>query len=654
MKTDVKNPFPFYRKLLLENKILSFFAFLVLLLGGAALFITHWTITRHMSAIIVDQAMDAVQPWREQLSEVDPDSPEILLILNQAIEHEALISFMVFTAPEGQVLGQAGNLSLSKSFLASGSNSSSFHNDSPIMKAIPVMQSGIRRGILHIGVDIKQARRFATRVVVAVGLLMLLPVFLILVASRAVVRKAVWPLKRLTQVADEISSGNLDPVADFGVRVNCWEIKNCQRPDCKAYQNFKKQCWYVDGTPCIGYEPRFPQKLAGCRTCEVYQLHRGDEIVRLADAFKHMTNVLVESRENLVKSDDYQKRLIRNSFDGIVATDENDVITIFNRVAEELTGYSRENVIDRKSWREFFEEGLEKIMDIPLTHEKERRLRGFAPRESQVRRADGGLVDIRLAGISLFEKGLHLGRVFFFQDLREIKKLREDLILNERMAATGQAAAGISHSVRNILDGLRGGVFIFKQGKRKGDEKKVEMGWDMIERNMEIISDLVKDLLNFAKDRVPEYEECDPAELLKSVVEGAGLNSNDGVHIRIEIDEPARKVRLDRHAFHQCLTSLVRNAAEAVPYDRKSEITLGAILSNGKTVFYVRDNGEGMNPATIEKVKRGMFSTKGSKGTGLGLQVVQKIVNEHKGELKIDSKVDVGTTFRIEIPIENP
>jgi PAS domain S-box-containing protein len=547
MNLDVKRPLPLYRKLLLENKILLFFAFLIGVLGIFVLAITYG------AALLAD-------------------------------------------------------------------------------------------------VD----RRAALRVVAVVAVAMAVPVVAVLLSARLAVRRAVQPLKELTRVADEISTGNLDPRIDFGVHVNCWEIKNCGRTDCKAYMNVTHQCWYLDGTPCEGFEPRFPQKMAQCRTCEVYQAHRGDEIVQLADAFRHMTNVLKDSRENLVDSDDFQKRLIRNSFDGIVATDEHGTVAIFNRLAEDLTGRSSDDVVGKATWHDFFDPGLRAAMDQPLTWEHRRRVRGFLPRESFVRRADGTRVDVRLSGISLYARGLHVGDVFFFQDLREVKRLREDLLRSERLAATGQAAAGISHSIRNILDGLRGGAYIFKQGQRRGDPAKMDGGFAMIERNVEIISNLVRDLLNFAKDRPPEYAPQEVRALLADVVAAIGLNGEGRVRVVLDVPDGTPAVVVDGHAFHQCLANLVRNAAEAIPEDRAGTITLAARVEGPAAVFSVADDGEGMTPETIEKVRRGMYSTKGSKGTGLGLQVVQKIVGEHRGELAIDSAPGKGATFRIAVPARGP
>ena len=572
MSLQVRRTIPLYRKLLLENKILLFFALLLVLLSAAVFLAVHWTTSRIVSEIAHERAAGSLAPG------VEVDGAAVTAIDEENID------------------------------------------------------------------------RFATRAAWLAVAGMAVPGLFLFGAGRFAIRHAVRPVRELTRIADEISTGNLDPRLDFGIHVNCWEIKNCQRTDCGAYQNFSEQCWYIDGTPCEGYEPRFPQKLQGCRSCEVYQAHRGDEVVQLADAFRHMTNVLKASRADLVNSSDFQKRLIQNSFDGIVATSGDGIVTIFNRVAENLTGYSRKEVIGIKRWQDLFEARLEKIMDIPLSHEPVRRLRGFPPRESVVKRVNGERVDVHLAGVSLYESGMHIGNVFFFQDMREIKRLREDLIQSERLAAAGQAAAGISHSIRNILDGLGGGVYVYKAGKKRGDEQKMDTGWDMIERNVEIISDLVTDLLNFAKERAPEYAAIDPRDLIADVVANLGLREDGPLRIEIESDGSPDTVTLDRHAFGQCLGNLLRNATEAYEEGEEGTITVSVEGRDEMVVFTVRDDGMGMSRHTLEKIKSGMYSTKGSKGTGLGLQVVQKIVSEHHGTLTIESEEGHGSTFRIEIP----
>ena len=200
------------------------------------------------------------------------------------------------------------------------------------------------------------------------------------------------PVVRLTGLADEISQGSLDVELDFGQHVNCWEIKHCRKSECAAYENREVQCWFVDGTPCEGYEPRFPQKLGQCRQCEVYQAHRGDEIVQLADSFKHMAYKLKISQKDLKGAYNLQKHLIENSFDGIIASDMQGVILIFNRVAEQLTGFQDDEVVGKKTWRNFFYPDLLEEIHKPLLDDGSTVVQGFPPRESVIFRRDGELV----------------------------------------------------------------------------------------------------------------------------------------------------------------------------------------------------------------------------------------------------------------------
>lgn len=650
---------PFYRKLLLENKILILFGVLLILLGAAVLSVLFWSTSRGARGMVFDELASDLAPFTTELADAAAaaDVPRIEAALDQVVKKNRRIAYAVAHGAAGGAVTLAAD-SISESAvqeLSRPSGETSGTSRDPVKRAFiewefPLVAEGRAAGRLTVGVERRQIDRFAATVVAITGAAMVVPVVILFLLARIVVRRTVGGLKELIRIADRISLGDLDPRISLGVRVNCWEIKNCSRTDCEAYMNLGQQCWYIDGTPCEGYESRFPQKLQGCRKCEVYQLHRGDEIVQLADAFKHMTAVARKSRDRLVQSGRFQKQLIQNSFDGIVATDENDVITIFNHVAEELIGVSAEEVLGKRDWRAFFEDGLEKSMDLPLSHERFHRARGFAGRDTKILREDGKLVDVLLSGISLFEEGRHLGKVFFFQDLREVKRLREDLIRSERLAATGQAAAGISHSIKNILDGFVGGAYIFKQGRKNQSQGKMDMGWDMIERNMEIISSLVKDLLNFAQEREPQYQAVDPAALIEDVLANVGLAEPGRIKTNVEIIRPSSRIVLDPHAFHQCLANLVRNAVEAIPDGREGTITVRAGVKGDRAIFSVSDDGVGMSPETLEKIKGGMYSTKGSKGTGLGLLVIQKIVSEHDGTLAIESTEGRGSTFRIEIP----
>lgn len=516
---------------------------------------------------------------------------------------------------------------------------------------VPILQGTVGAGFLRIGVKTRRIDRFVGGLsllfVAGLGGLGLIGVF----AGRLFFRYATRPIVELTRLADEVSTGNLHVDFDFGLPVRCWEIKGCTREDCAAYRNTAVQCWFVDGTPCEGYEPRFPQKLVGCRTCEVYRKHKGDEIVQLYDSFRHMTHDLRTYQEELQRSNRFQRSLIHNSFDGIIATDESDTIRVFNRVAQNLTGYTEDDVVGRMTWRQIFLSELGHDLERPLFEDRSGVIFGFYRQEKTLRCKDGSTVDVRASGVTLQEEGQPVGKVFFFQDLREVKKLREELIQKERLAATGQTVAAISHSVKNILDGLRGGAHLYNRGLQRGDEAARNEGWSIVQRNIDRISALVVDLLNYAQDRKPDLAPTNPNELIEDVATSLRAKAeHQGTLIELERDETVSTWMLDAHAVHQLLMDLVSNALDATAGIAGAWVRVAVCRADDELELRVQDNGPGVPPNLVDTLFSNMISTKGSKGTGLGLLVVHKIAKEHGGRVVLDTRMAPGATFRVFLP----
>jgi PAS domain S-box-containing protein len=516
----------------------------------------------------------------------------------------------------------------------------------------PILSGTTGVGTLQVGIGVERIDRFVGRL----NLLFLAGLggltFLGMVGARIFFRYATRPIVELTRLADQVSVGDLKVDFDFGVPVQCWEIKNCGREDCAAYRDTSVQCWFVDGTPCEGYEPRFPQKLMGCRTCEVYRKHKGDEIVQLYDSFRHMTHDLQAYQEEVERSNRFQGSLIHNSFDGIIATDETDKVRIFNRIAQNLTGYTEEDVVGKMTWHEIFVSELSRDMQQPLFEDGSGVIFGFYRQEQTLRRKDGGTVDVRASGITLEEEGQHVGKVFFFQDLGEIKKLREELIQKGRLAATGQTVASISHSVKNILDGLRGGAHVYNRGVRIEDPALRKEGWVMVQRNIDRISGLVADLLNYAQDRKPALERIDPNELIADVATTLQAKAEgQGTNVEVHPDDAVSRWMLDAHAVHQLLMNLVNNALDATAGIAGGWVCVSTHLTEGDELeLRVQDNGPGVPLSLIDNLFVSVVSTKGSRGTGLGLPVVYKIAKEHGGTVVLDTEMGSGATFRVFIP----
>jgi len=238
-------------------------------------------------------------------------------------------------------------------------------------------------------------------------------------------------------------------------------------------------------------------------------------------------------------------------------------------------------------------------------------------------------------------------------DVTELRTLERELLDAERLAAVGQTVAGIAHGVKNILMGLEGGMYVVNSGLRRGDRSVINQGWEMLERNIERISNLIRDFLAFSKGRAPEVEVADPNEIAKDVValyQDAARGA--GIELRSELSPDVRNAPLDPKGIHACLTNLVSNAMDACQMSerRRCCVTVRTLEENDALIFEVADNGCGMDYEIKQKVFTTFFTTKGTKGTGLGLLETRRIVREHGGRILVDSTPNEGSVFRLVFP----
>ncbi len=238
-------------------------------------------------------------------------------------------------------------------------------------------------------------------------------------------------------------------------------------------------------------------------------------------------------------------------------------------------------------------------------------------------------------------------------DITEMKNLEREMLDAERLAAVGQTVAGLAHSIKNILMGLEGGKYIVSVGMKKNDKEMISQGWEMLERNFDKTTSLVKDFLNFAKGQLPEVQMIDPNSLVREIVDlYKGVAAQAGIELRAELRGELKKAPLDPKGIHTCLTNLVSNAIDACQMsDHKDRMVLIKTLEEkGKLIFEVDDNGRGMDCDIKRKIFTTFFTTKGGGGTGLGLLTTRKIVQEHGGMIAVQSRSGKGARFRIELP----
>ena len=243
------------------------------------------------------------------------------------------------------------------------------------------------------------------------------------------------------------------------------------------------------------------------------------------------------------------------------------------------------------------------------------------------------------------------------------------LVQAERLAAVGQTIASLSHHIKNILQGVRGGSYLIELGlgdhdaaakSNERDEEALQKsvdtirkGWGIVERNQERISALVLDMLTFSKEREPEPAPSNLNEIATEVVE---LMQSRAEEVAVELVwRPAPNMptlMFDPEALHRAILNIVTNAIDACDEKENGQVTVTARYDDDAKIsqIIVEDNGAGIAPDDLEAIFTVFVSRKGGRGTGLGLSVSRKILEEHGGQVRVESTVGQGSRFTLELP----
>jgi signal transduction histidine kinase len=227
------------------------------------------------------------------------------------------------------------------------------------------------------------------------------------------------------------------------------------------------------------------------------------------------------------------------------------------------------------------------------------------------------------------------------------------LVQAERLAAVGQTIAALSHHIKNILQGLRSGGEILNMGLKDQDLALVQQGWKIVEKNQGKVYQLVQDMLSYSKEREPNYEAADLNAIARDVVELLVSHATDrGIKLIAQLDVRLPVCQADREGVNRALLNIVGNALDAVEDAPNPRVIVGTHLEpDGAWVeLSVADNGVGIAPEKHGDIFRPFVSTKGARGTGLGLAVSRKILREHGGDITFESQPGQGSTFRLRLP----
>ena len=245
-----------------------------------------------------------------------------------------------------------------------------------------------------------------------------------------------------------------------------------------------------------------------------------------------------------------------------------------------------------------------------------------------------------------------VGIIVTLVNITSVKEMQKQLIM------VGQTVAGMAHSIKNIMMGLDGGIYIVNSGIKENDQKEIKDGWEIVLLNFEKLSHLVKDILYCSREREPNFRSVNPNAVVTEVYNlFKDLAARYSIEIHLDLDPAVEETVADPEGLHTVLTNLVTNAMDACKMDLWKDTHLLEIRTrtglDGSTIIEVADNGVGIDKELKHHVFEDFFTSKGDKGTGLGLMVTQKIMKEHGGSITFRSRPSQGTTFVVSFPRRN-
>ncbi len=319
---------------------------------------------------------------------------------------------------------------------------------------------------------------------------------------------------------------------------------------------------------------------------------------------------------------------------GIITLNKDNIIVTCNPVTEEMLGSSK---LIGKNICDYIPSVAYLNFDIPLVN-------------AMVKTAHNPNNSLELNSFIITIDNEKKGIGIILRDLREIRKLQEELNRKDKLASVGQLAAGIAHEIRNPLSTIKGFARIFEENAKDGsDEKNLA---EIMSQEICRVDKVINDLLELSRPNNLSKNIVSLQKVVEQVQNSLVLQAKEN-HVAFINEIEAQDINLDFDKMIQVFHNLYINAMEAMnknPEDRAKQITTKARQEQNKLIISIQDTGQGIPQNKISQLFTPYFTTK-AKGTGLGLVIVQKIIEAHNGTIKVESKENAGTIFYITLEL---
>jgi PAS domain S-box-containing protein len=444
---------------------------------------------------------------------------------------------------------------------------------------------------------------------------------------------------------------------------SCYEMYDCDKVSCPIQAFGWNTCWLCK-EECPFYRDVNTQNILACVQCKAFNLigllvidnrnphHKVDEAnLAFLETFANQAGMSLHNAmlvDDLSREVTFRERTFKSMPSGVMVLDEKGLIRSLNPSLLSILGMTDADVtgIPFEAVRLVNdEERFHRLVNQVLS--EGRGYEGIG--ESWTLTLSGRTLKLNIKVNPLPGSGKRFGAVILFEDITEVSALQEQLFRSEKLATIGQMAAGIAHEVNNPLAGVSG--FLQVMAARLPEDSPERSAMQAALHNINRASGTIKDLLKFARLGPANKRPIALNEIIEeSLVFVQFQKEQRGVEIRREFQKDMPMVVVDPDQLRQVFTNLVLNAVQAMGDDGVLTVTTSAV--NGHARVYVEDNGVGIPMADFESIFEPWFTTKQAKGTGLGLTNSDRIVTEHNGTLAFSSVEGQGTTFIVDLPLD--
>lgn len=361
---------------------------------------------------------------------------------------------------------------------------------------------------------------------------------------------------------------------------------------------------------------------------------------------KRFEELLRQQSEAADRTRVFFQNIVQDAGDAIISLDKDGIIRSWNQSAEEIYGYEAEEMIGHTVERLTPPDLLAAGEPVKLAQDVLRKgyIRNY---ETRRLRKDGSMINVRITRSLLRDaQGNMIGSSAIVSDITAQKQIESRLIQAEKMAAIGQAAAGIAHEVRNALAGISGVVQVLKGSQAW---KELPDGFsEEVDLQVGRIAQIVNDLLTYARPGTLNAQKTNLHDVLERALKAASTGP-DASHKKVERTYAAGNLsaEVDAGRLEQAFTNLANNAFQAM--DPGGVLKVSTEQDNGILRISFEDTGRGMPPEVQGRAFEAFFTTK-VRGTGLGLPIVRNIVEAHKGTVVVQSDGRKGTKVTLTLP----